>query len=92
MLSKGISELTISFNCQGSTVDDVAELLGMTGQLAAEQPDGQLRYEWQFRILNETGRGIAAIQPWVCDVVDGKVVRNQMLELRPVGGARRGQR
>jgi hypothetical protein len=88
-LSKGVSEISISFSCQGKTIDDIAELLGMTGPLAAEQPDGTLRYEWQFRILNENGRGIAAIQPWVCDVVDGKIVSNQMLERRPVGGVRR---
>jgi len=88
-LAKGVSEITISFTCEGKTVDDVAELLGMTGPLAAEQPDGTLRYEWQFRILNPTGRGIAAIQSWVCDVVDGKIVKNEMLERRPVGGAKK---
>ena len=91
-LSKGVSDISISFTCQGKTVDDIAELLGMTGQLAAEQPDGTVRYEWQFRILGPNGRGIAAIQPWVCDVVDGKIVSNQMLERRPVGGARRETR
>ena len=91
-ISKGVSDISISFSCQGKTIDDIAELLGMTGQLAEEQPVGTLRYEWQFRILNETGRGFAAIQPWVCDVVDGKIVSNQMLERRPLGGARGGTR
>ncbi len=88
-LSKGVSEINISFTCEGHTIDELSELLGMSGQLASEDPDGKLHYEWLFKILDDGGRRIAAIQPWVCDVVDGKIVKNQMLERRQLGGIRR---
>ena len=87
-LSKGVSEINISFTCEGHTIDELSELLGMSGQLASEQ-DGKLQYEWLFKILDDGGHKIAAIQPWVCEVVDGKIVKNQMLERRPLGGVRR---
>ena len=68
----------------------ISEFLGMTGQLASEENDGTLRYEWQFKILE--GKKIAAIQPFVCDVVDGKIVKNEMLARRPIGGPPRRPR
>ena len=83
-LSKGVSDISITFACEGKTVEYISEFLGMTGQLASEENDGTLRYEWQFKILE--GKKIAAIQPFVCDVVDGKIVKNEMLARRPIGG------
>jgi len=88
-LSKGVSEISISFTCEGHTIDELSELLGMSGQLASEDPDGKLHYEWLFKILDDGGRKIGSIQPWVCEVVDGKIVKNQMLERRQLGGIRR---
>ena len=87
-LSKGVSEINISFTCEGHTIDELSELLYMSGQLASEDEDGKLHYEWLFKIFDEGGRRIGSIQPWVCDVVDGKIVKNQMLDRRPLGGQR----
>jgi hypothetical protein len=89
VLSKGVGDISISFTCEGHTVDEISELLGLCGQLASEQ-DGTVQYEWLFKIQeNGHPQKIAAIQPWVCEVVDGKIVKNQMLERRPLGGVRR---
>jgi hypothetical protein len=88
-LSKGVSEISISFTCEGHTVDEIGEMLGMSGQLASEQEDGKLQYEWLFKIIDAGGHRIAAIQPWVCEVVDGKIVKNQMLERKQLGAPAR---
>jgi hypothetical protein len=89
LLSKGVGDISITFTCEGHTVDEISELLGLSGQLASEQ-EGKLQYEWLFKI-QEGGnpQKIGAIQPWVCEVVDGKIVKNQMLERRQLGGVRR---
>jgi hypothetical protein len=87
-LSQGVGDISISFACEGHSVDEISELLGMSGQLASEQ-DGKLQYEWLFKIQEPGGKKIGAIQPWVCEVVDGKIVKNQMLERRQLGGIRR---
>jgi hypothetical protein len=88
-LSKGVSEISISFTCEGHTVDEIGEMLGLSGQLASEQADGKLQYEWLFKIFDDGGHRIAAIQPWVCEVVDGKIVKNQMLERKQLGAPAR---
>jgi hypothetical protein len=88
-LSKGVGDISISFTCEGHTVDEISELLGMSGQLASEQDD-RLQYEWLFKIQAPgSSQKIGAIQPWVCEVVGGKIVKNQMLERRQLGGVRR---
>ena len=36
-LSKGVSDISITFACEGKTVEYISEFLGMTGQLASEE-------------------------------------------------------
>jgi hypothetical protein len=79
----GVSEISITFACENHTIDEVSDILGMTGQLMSEK-EGKLSYEWLFKIQGE-GHRIMEVQPFVCEVVDGKVVSNQMLERRKLG-------
>jgi len=79
----GVSQINITFACNDHTIDEISEIMGLTGQLMSEK-DGKLSYEWLFKIQGE-GNRIMEVQPFVCEVVDGKVVDNHMLERRKLG-------
>jgi hypothetical protein len=80
----GAEEVSISFACENHTIEEISDILGMTGQLMAEK-EGKLTYEWLFKIQGGTDARITDLQPFVCEVVDGKIVKNQMGERRKLG-------